>query len=364
MRIAKIVAAFLATALLLPVGPAFAAGAPTPDLPDSREHGIVHWVGDGDTVDVTLSTGKIKRVRLLGIQAMEQYTYPRSNVGIKGECHAAQATLRLKQLIFEKEVRLSSFNPHITSRGREYRFISVKIDGVWRDVGGYLVSEGLALPMLNPTEFSYNWYYMAFSQWAAKRGIGLFDTNFCGEGPAADAQLKVDVKWDAPGNDRTNGNGEYMSITNNGSSSVDLSGWWVRDSGLQGWKGRHYTFPSGTEIPVNGTIRVHPDKGHHTKTDFYMGDHGPIFENLTTGKVFMGDGGYLFDPQGDLRAWQQYPIINVGDTAPAGETDPTNPDGTVNPITGLPYSFTDLLNGEVLVSDGITTIKLPADSLV
>ncbi len=359
--------AVVSLCLALVIGNAAAARAQdntTPNIPDSREHGIVEYVADGDTVDVKLSTGKTVRVRLLSIQAMEQYTYPESNQGIKGECHAAEATLRLRDLIYQKEVRLSSFSSSIKSRGRQYRFISVQIDGVWRDVGAYLISEGLALPMLNPTEYSYNWYYMAFSQWAAKRGVGLFNTSFCGDGPDQNAQLSVSVQWDAPGNDATNGNGEYMAITNGGTAAVDLSGWWVRDSGLQGWKGRHYTFPKGTSIPAGGTIRVHPDKGHHTATDYYMGDHGPIFENVETGKVFMGDGGYLFDPQGDLRAWQQYPTINIGDAAPAGETDPTNPDGLIDPVTGLPFSFTGLLTGDVLVNDGLTTMKLPTDSAV
>jgi micrococcal nuclease len=52
---------------------------------------------------------------------------------------------------------------------------------------------------------------------------------------------------------------------------------------------------------------VHPGRGRNTATDLYWGLDIPIFENATGAPTYMGDGGYLFDPQGDLRAWQQYP---------------------------------------------------------
>jgi hypothetical protein len=33
----------------------------------------------------------------------------------------------------------------------------------------------------------------------------------------------------------------------------------------------------------------------------------PVFENATPDERGMGDGGYLFDPDGDLRGWDTYP---------------------------------------------------------
>lgn len=354
MRFAKIAVATASVLAFSAALPAAAQDAPKPIIPDTREHGIVTRVLDGDTVWVKLSTGKMRQVRFMSIQAMEH-----------GECHDPEATKRVEDMILGKEIRLESFSTSIKSRGRLYRYLSYKAeDGVWRDVSAQLVADGLVLPMLNPNEWTYNWYYMAFSQRAAERGIGMFNTTNCGVGPDQDIPLELSVKWDAEGNDKRNGNTEHIKITNNGDKKINLSGWWVRDSGLQGPKGHSFTFPKNTTIKPGESILVHPDKGRRTKTDFYMGDHGPIFENVLTGKIFMGDGGYLFDPDGDLRAWQQYPVINVGDAAPDGETDPTNPDGTVNPLTGLPYSFTDLPSGEILVSDGVTTLRLPSDSLI
>jgi len=351
-------------------GTAQAVDSPTPVVPDAREHGIVTRVYDGDTVLIHLTSGANRKIRLLSLQAMEQYAYPASNVGIPGECHAAQATVRLRELIDNQEVRLESFKSATKSRGREYRYISVLKDGAWRDVGAYLVAEGLALPMLHPTEYSYNWYYMAFSQWAAQRKVGLFQTDYCGAGPSQDAVLDVGVMWNSPGNDVRNGNGEYMSITNKGKAAVNLAGWWVRDSGLQGKYGRHLTFPAGTVLSVDETIRIHPDKGHTTSKDFYMGDHGPIFENVATGKIFMGDGAYLFDPDGDLRAWKQYPDVPIGSVAPEGQIDPTNPDGIylyVSPADSLAgiqlLTLIDDRNGELIASRGARNFRVIAETI-
>ena len=33
----------------------------------------------------------------------------------------------------------------------------------------------------------------------------------------------------------------------------------------------------------------------------------PIFANFTEGAKWMGDGTWMFDPNGDLRAYQMYP---------------------------------------------------------
>src|ERR1041385_7397738 len=63
--------------------------------------GKVKWVDDGDTIDVRMatSTGKRKtvRVRIIGIQAMEQTVYNTDPRRRRGECHALPATARLEQ---------------------------------------------------------------------------------------------------------------------------------------------------------------------------------------------------------------------------------------------------------------------------
>jgi hypothetical protein len=83
---------------------------------------------------------------------------------------------------------------------------------------------------------------------------------------------------------------------------VALGNWWVRDSDL-----RRYTLPPDAVVPAGGTITVYVGKGANTATDYYWGLRGGIFDNVTHDGHGGGDGAYLFDPEGDLRAWMIYP---------------------------------------------------------
>ena len=103
------------------------------------------------------------------------------------------------------------------------------------------------------------------------------------------------LNFNAEGDDGENANGEYAVIKNSGTQPLSIAGWRFRDSSL-----RWTTFPSGAKIPAKGSVRVHVGKGTNTASTFFWGLNSPAFENS-------GDGGYLFDPQGDLRAWLIYP---------------------------------------------------------
>ena len=48
-------------------------------------------------------------------------------------------------------------------------------------------------------------------------------------------------------------------------------------------------------------------KGSNNALNFFWGQSEPVFENVKRGRRGVGDGAYLFDPQGDLRAWRMYP---------------------------------------------------------
>jgi hypothetical protein len=56
------------------------------------------------------------------------------------------------------------------------------------------------------------------------------------------------------------------------------------------------------------TITVHVGHGQNVGDAFYWGLPGTIFENSVNGGN-VGDGAYLFDPQGDLRYDQVYPCL-------------------------------------------------------
>lgn len=310
----------------VPVGGTASASTVSSGAGAITQFGTVVFVPDGDTIDVKIDgvaadSGRDgTRIRFLATQATEMYEYHHDLTQATGECHAVDAAKRLKELLYTggngRRVRLTARDASSSNLGREARFVATQTaDGVWHDVGSVLVREGQVIPSYQKSEYTYNKSYRQLSQAAAARGIGLWDTDFCGKGPTAN--LSVRVKWDADGDDSVNVNGEYVKITNKGSATVKLAGWWVRDSATRKLATktqtrRGFIFPSGAKVASGKSVYVHvgkkpaqPAAGH-----FYYGLSAPIFENVTPKPVYLGDGGYLFDPQGDLRGWQQYPCVS------------------------------------------------------
>jgi endonuclease YncB( thermonuclease family) len=271
--------------------------------------GKVKPVDDGDTVNVDIRgdlTARKAKVRLTGVQAMELRSYSRY-YGRTGECHAIEATERLEALIRKSKnrVRLAAINPtSITGhRGRLRRSLAVRHKRRWMDVGEVLIREGLALWFPNPTEWAWNRRYSRLAEAAARRGVGIWKSDACGVGPGGQNTLRLKVKWNADDDDSHNVGGEWVRITNTDPvNDVELGGWWFRDSHL-----RRYAFPSTAVVPPGGSITLHMGSGMNDADTFYWGLNEPVFENATNDERQIGDGGYLFDPQGDLRAAVQYP---------------------------------------------------------
>jgi endonuclease YncB( thermonuclease family) len=271
-------------------------------------HGKVNYVDDGDTIDVDLvgdGTHRGRRVRVTGIQAMEQTVYAANPKKRRGECHAVEAAALVDQLrkLSHGRVRLAAIDPDASSRGRLRRSVAFLVHGQWLDLGRYLISHGAALAFPNLGEYAWNASYNVLQAQTAATGIGLWDTDYCGLGPDDDVPLKLWVNWDADGDDSVNNDGEWIEIQNQSpAKDLSLAGWWVRDSDL-----RRFRFPSTAHIPPLGSVRVYVGEGPSIEPDFHWGLAFPAFENATYGKRGLGDGAYLFDPQGDMRAWMLYP---------------------------------------------------------
>ena len=273
-------------------------------------YGKVAFVGDGDTVYVDLAndgTTASRRIRISGIQTMEQSAY--SSHHRAGDCHAVEATDRLEHLIRRAKgrVRLAAEDPGSMSRGRLLRTIAVKRRGGWRDTGATLLSEGLALWWPIRSESAPNRYYAARAQAALLARRGLFDPIACGAGPSAASPLKLWVNWDADGNDNANPSDEWVRIRNlDPVNPVALDGWYVRDSGL-----RRYTFPGDAVIQPGATVEVDIGREGNGVDVFSWGLRSPVFENVTDDANAMGDGAYLFDTLGNVRASMIYPCRNL-----------------------------------------------------
>ena len=281
-----------------------------PCIPGTSGPNCYVWTGkivsvdDGDTIKVRIGRQTtVSRVRLTGIQAMEQNVYSSDPAKRRGECHAIAATARFEGLVRRARgrVRLSARRTTSKTGTRLRRSVAVRINDRWRDVGRILVAEGRVLPFPNPVEYAGNRLYMTLAQQAQAKRIGMWNPEHCGVGPGPAGGLRVWVNWNASGSDGHNLNDEWVRIKNTTGTDQRIGGWWVRDSHL-----RRYTFPMGAVVRAGGTVTVHVGSGTNTSTRFYWNRDGTVFENATYDERAMGDGGYLFDHQGDVRAAMTY----------------------------------------------------------
>jgi endonuclease YncB( thermonuclease family) len=304
-----------AVAILLAVAPSALAGphrgACLPGHPSGPKcwiwTGKVKFVADGDTVFADIDgdgTSRQAHIRLTGFNATELTHYAHKPSERRGECHAVEATALMEKMIKRSHWRVRLLAQHRNARSgkRIRRSLQVRMGGRWQDTGPTMLRDGDALWMPNNSEWAWTSEYRLIAENAAARGVGLYNTASCGPGPYAGARLRVRVNWDADGNDFQNIDGEWIEVSNSESHPISLRGWWVRVSDA-----RRYKLPSWTTVPANGRIRLHMGHGTSRGANLYWGFSHPVFSPV-------GDGGYLFDPRGNLRAWMIYPCrVNCTD---------------------------------------------------
>jgi endonuclease YncB( thermonuclease family) len=270
-------------------------------------NGKVTFVGDGDTLNVRFSGQNKKapgtRIRIAGIQAMEEYTYTSDRKKRRGECHANPATARLEYLVKQSKgrVQLAAQDASSRSRDRPLRHLRVVINHRWRDVGRIMIGEGHAIPLLSRREWALNRSYNYLAQRAASQRTRIWNSYYCGPGPEQPARLRVWVNSNPPGRDGHDPNGEWVKVKNRDPRrSVHIGHWWLRDAAL-----RRYTFPPAATVPAGGSVTLYVGRGSDDAADFFWGYRKSVFDNEDDHGT--GDGAYLFDPEGDLRAWMLYP---------------------------------------------------------
>jgi endonuclease YncB( thermonuclease family) len=280
----------------------------------------VFTTADGDTFNAKIRErgrwSKRKDIRLLGVQAMELTDYSRAH-GRKGECHGVEAAERLEDLLQgpktkRRIVRLAAFRAGSKTegaRGRLRRGVAYRSGGRWHDAGSVLMREGHAIWDPNAQEWAFNRLYAKLAADAARKGLRVWDPDACKAGPYETSVLRMKIKWDAIGNDGQNVNGEWVRITNTDPVNiVTLKGWYVRDAYLRRYEfPKQYKFPQGAVLPPGESVRVHVGRGRDDPKDFYWGEPESIFQNVDGGQRATGDGAYLYDPDGDLRSYVQYP---------------------------------------------------------
>jgi endonuclease YncB( thermonuclease family) len=265
-------------------------------------------INDGDTIGVDIDgdgTHREYQVRFTGVQAMEQTRYSSIASKRRGQCHALQATNLVQRMLRKSHwrVRLAAQDPRSHADVRLQRSIWVRVDGRWQDLGSMLMAAGDTLFMGTAPEWAWNDTYNRLGQEARLKGIGLWDPTHCGVGPDQDVPLRVWANWDPQGVDSQNLDGEWIKVQNlSPTRSISLGRWWVRDS-----MNRRFTFPSDTVLVPGETATVHTGSGTRSGNTFYWGLPVTLFPNID--RIGLGDGAYLFDPQGDLRQEMIYPCL-------------------------------------------------------
>lgn len=204
--------------------------------------GTVDGVIDGDTIQAMVD-GQRLEIRLIGVNAPEG-----------DECYGNESRTALASLVTGQTVVLASDGPDTDSAGRALRYVLIEGDPAIL-VNAELVSSGAVVPIhsghLMESEF------LSRGDRAYSSGNGMWGTFVCGHpegGVSADRpQLRIgEVTLIATGADELDLSDERFDIVNQSYTSVDVSGWTVRDE-----SGEHrLELPAGTAISPGGVLQV------------------------------------------------------------------------------------------------------------
>jgi len=255
------------TSTPIPTAMAEAAQSVVP-TPEQGEWDTVVRVVDGDTVE--LDNGH--KVRYVGINTPEA-----------GQPFYEEAKEANRQLVEGKQVLLEfDFTPYdMYGRWLAYLFV----DG--RFVNYELIRRGFANVYTVPPNVKYDGLLRQAERQAREEGAGLW--------ASVEVGVKIThIEADAPGSDNDNPNGEWIEITNQGTSSLDLTGYTLKD------EANHiYTF-GPFQLAPGATVRLRSGHGRDTEKELHWGFVGQSVWNNG------GDTAYLRDPQGNLVGMYAY----------------------------------------------------------
>lgn len=213
-------------------------------LPPEEEvvRGIVDGVVDGDTIQAVVDGQRID-IRLIGVSAPEG-----------DECYGTESRTVLASFVTGQTVVLASDGPDTDSAGRALRYVLIEGDPAIL-VNAELVSSGTVVPVHSGHLMEADFLARGDESYAS--GNGLWGTFACGHpegGVSADRpQLRIgDISLASTDTEELDLSAERFEIVNQSYTSVDISGWTVRDE-----TGDHrLELPAGVAIPAGGVLDV------------------------------------------------------------------------------------------------------------
>lgn len=237
------------------------AHSPVPTSTQGEWATVVRVV-DGDTVE--LEDGH--KVRYVGINTPEE-----------GQSFYGEAKEANRQLVEGKQVLLEFDVTPYDMYGRWLAYLFVE----GRFVNYELLRRGFANVYTVPPNVKYDGLFRQAEGQAREEEAGLW--------ASVEVGVKIThIEADAPGNDNDNPNGEWIEITNQGTSPVDLTGYTLKD------EANHiYTF-GPFRLVAGARVRLRSGQGQDSEEELYWGFVGQSVWNNG------GDTAYLRDPQGNL----------------------------------------------------------------
>lgn len=240
-----------------------------PPPSDAREATLFRAL-DGDSFEIVWADdGQFGEVRLLGINAPEG-----------DACFGGDARVLLEDLIEDRTILIEDTG--LDDFGRV-------LGNVWVNdqfVNATLVEAGAALALSDGGPHA-NLITQSLET-AQANAAGLWSPSACGLSAAPEVRI-ADIEYNAPGPDNENKNGEWIEIVNNADTTVDLSGWSIRDESTR----HRYFFPERFSLLAGASVRVFSGCGDDLIDELYWCDADPVWNNG-------GDTGFLVDDNGSF----------------------------------------------------------------
>jgi len=242
------------------------APTPTPTPTTSTTEAVVTSVIDGDTIEVRIG-GITDRVRYIGINTPE-----------KGDWLYEEAKKLNEELVSGKTIHLEKDVRERDSVDKPRLLRYVYVDTLF--VNAELVKAGMARATPYPPDVKNEALFKKLETEAANSAIGLW----------AMPQI-VSIFYDGL---KSREPDEYVEIRNFSSSSVNVTGWKLKDE-----YGHTFTFPNSV-LDTGKTIRVYTNENHPEWGGFSF-KSAAIWNND-------GDEAVLYNSQGTLVSRMSYRV--------------------------------------------------------
>ncbi len=233
------------------------------------EKAFVSRVIDGDTFETDSGT----EMRILGINTPEkkQHLY-------------ANATAFLKSLIEGKNVTLERDKTKADKYGRQLRYVFLGRIFVEEEI----LKKGMANSFIIPPNEKYSKRLMEAEQYAKENRLGLWNLS-----KYSSCISLAELRWDAPGDDSENLNGEYVSLSNGCNSEISMAGWTLKNSGTRIYKFKKFLIMPGASLTVRSGC------GSDSQKELFWCGKKAVWNNG-------GDALYLRDSEGLLVLSETY----------------------------------------------------------